>query len=274
MPWRKEKILKQSDSIYNQFLSKAKQRLKYGETNHLEKNGAELTLAKISTDLKKNQEMLYQSQLQIQYLLQSKELFIPTYSSLKIQHITTADFISNHLQIKLIQKQKEANEAAIKVEKAALIPEITMGYYTMTMKGMGADDVLYGSKDRFQSFQMNLGIPIFTGANKARRAAFKINTEILENQVVMQKNQVENEIRAFENKKQNDELILKNYEENILPGAKLMIATANNQLYKGEINYMEWSWIMNQALESRLDYLEKVKSFNDTIIQLLYQTIN
>ena len=96
----------------------------------------------------------------------------------------------------------------------------------------------------------------------------------MENQVVLQKNQVENEIRAFENKKQNDELILKNYEENILPGTKLMIATANNQLYKGEINYMEWSWIMNQALESRLDYLEKVKSFNDTIIQLLYQTIN
>jgi len=270
----KEKVLKQSDSIYNQFLSKAKQRLKYGETNQLEKNTAELVLAKNTADFKKNQEMLYQLQLQLQYLLQSKELIFPTYSSVKIQHITTTDFVSNHLQIRLIQKQKESNEAAIKVEKAALIPEITLGYYTMTMKGMGADDVLYGSKDRFQSFQMNLGIPVFTGANRARRAAYKINTEVLENQVVLQKNQLENDIRAFENKKQNDELILKNYENNILPGAKLMIATANNQLYKGEINYMEWSWIMNQALESRLDYLEKVKSFNDAIVQLLYQTLN
>lgn len=270
----REKVLKQSDSIYNQFLSKAKQRLKYGETNHLEKNAAELALAKISADLKRNQEIFYQLQLQIQYLLQSKEVLIPTYSALKIKQITASDFVANHVQVQRIQKEKAANEAAIKVEKAALIPEVTLGYYTMTMKGMGADDVWYGSKDRFQSFQLNLGIPVFTGANKARREAYKINIEILENQAVLQKNQVENVIRAFEIKKQNDELILKNYEENVLPGAKLMITTANNQLIKGEINYMEWSWIMNQALESRLDYLEKIKSFNDGIIQLLYQTIN
>ena len=38
----------------------------------------------------------------------------------------------------------------------------------MTMKGMGADEVLYGNKDRFQSFQFNLGIPLFAGANKAK----------------------------------------------------------------------------------------------------------
>ena len=70
------------------------------------------------------------------------------------------------------------------------------------------------------------------------------------------------------------ELILKNYEDNVLPGSKSMIITATNQMLKGEINYMEWSWIMNQALESRLDYLDKVKSYNDGIIQILYQTIN
>jgi cobalt-zinc-cadmium resistance protein CzcA len=81
-------------------------------------------------------------------------------------------------------------------------------------------------------------------------------------------------LQTFENKRQNDELILKNYEDNVLPGAKSMITTATNQMLKGEINYMEWSWIMNQALESRLDYLDKVKSYNDGIIQILYQTIN
>ena len=37
---------------------------------------------------------------------------------------------------------------------------------------------------------------------------------------------------------------------------------------------MEWSWIMQQALASRLDYLEKVKSYNDALIQVLYPTIN
>lgn len=270
----REKVLLQSDSIYNQFLEKAKLRLKLGETNHLEKNGAELAVAKITADLKKNQELIYQLQLQMQYLIQSKEILMPNYSSVKIENQSYSDFVSNHLQLQMIEKEKRANEAAIKVEKAALIPEITVGYYSMTMQGMGADDVLYGSGTRFQSFQLNLGIPIFNGANKARREAYKINSTILSNQSELQKKLVENTWQSFENKRNNDLLVLKNYEENVLPGATSMISTANNQIFKGEINFMEWSWIMNQALESRLDYLEKVKSYNDAIIQVLYQTTN
>lgn len=270
----REKVLLQSDSIYKQFLEKAKLRLKWGETNHLEKNGAELAVAKITADLKKNQELIYQLQLQMQYLIQSKQILMPDYSNVKIENQSYSDFVSNHLQLQMIEKEKRANEAAIKVEKAALIPEITVGYYSMTMQGMGADDVLYGSGTRFQSFQLNLGIPIFNGANKARREAYKINSTILSNQSELQKKRIENTWQSFENKRNNDLLVLKNYEENVLPGATSMISTANNQIFKGEINFMEWSWIMNQALESRLDYLEKVKSYNDAIIQVLYQTTN
>ena len=106
-------------------------------------------------------ELIYQLQLQMQYLIQSKEILMPNYSSVKIENQSYSDFVSNHLQLQMIEKEKRANEAAIKVEKAALIPEITVGYYSMTMQGMGADDVLYGSGTRFQSFQLNLGIPIF-----------------------------------------------------------------------------------------------------------------
>jgi cobalt-zinc-cadmium resistance protein CzcA len=207
-------------------------------------------------------------------LLQTKNLFLPDYFDLKIASADVTDFLLKNSQLQRLEKEKIANEAAIKIEKASLIPEITAGYYSMTMKGMGADEVLYSGSNRFQSFQLNLGIPIFTGANKAKREAYKIQGEILENQMLLQKKELENSLQTFENKRQNDELILKNYEDNVLPGAKSMITTATNQMLKGEINYMEWSWIMNQALESRLDYLDKVKSYNDGIIQILYQTIN
>ncbi|WMW78016.1 CusA/CzcA family heavy metal efflux RND transporter [Flavobacterium sp. 20NA77.7] len=270
----REKVLQHTDSIYKEFLSKAKLRLKLGETNHLEKNGAELAVAKIAADRRRNQEQIFELQLQLQYLLQTKNLFLPDYSDLKIASADVTDFLLKNSQLQRLEKEKIANEAAIKVEKASLIPEITAGYYSMTMKGMGADEVLYSGSNRFQSFQLNLGIPIFTGANKAKREAYKIQGEILENQMVLQKKELENSLQTFENKRQNDELILKNYEDNVLLGAKSMITTATNQMLKGQINYMEWSWIMNQALESRLDYLDKVKSYNDGIIQILYQTIN
>lgn len=270
----REKVLKQSDSIYHQFLDKATVRLKLGETNHLEKNGAELALAKIMAEIKKNQDIIRQLQLQIQYLLQSNEIVIPDYSDVKIKHQLSEEFVINNLQLQVLEKQKLINEAAIKVEKSALIPEITLGYYRTTMQGMGANDVFYNRDTRFQSFQLNLGIPIFNGANKARREVYKIQNDILTNQLVLQKKQLENTQQAFVSKSQNDLLVLKTYEDSVLLGANSMILTANNQIQKGEINFMEWSWIMNQALESRLDYLEKVKSYNDAIIEVLYQTTN
>lgn len=270
----KEKVLHQSDSIYNQFLEKAKLRLKLGETNQLEKNAAELAVAKIHADLKKNQEEQYRLQVQMQYFIQTKEWIRPSYSMVKIENQSLDDFITKHIQLQVLEKEKAANEAAIKMEKAALIPEISLGYFSMTMKGMGADDVQYGTGTRFQSMQLNLGIPVFNGANRARREAYAIHTTILTNQSELQKKELENTWQVFENKRQNDVLVLKYYEENVLSGAKAMISTANNQFYKGDIHFMEWSWIMNQALESRLDYLEKVKSYNDGIIQMLYQTTN
>ena len=270
----REKVLQQSDSIYTQFLEKAKLRLQAGETNHLEKNGAELALASIKADFKKNQEMIYQLQLQMQYLLSTTDWVMPAYTDLKIEGQIAADFETNHLRLQLIEKEKRANEVAIQVEKAALFPEITLGYFSMTMQGMGADDVQYGSGVRFQSFQLNLGIPVFNGANRARRAAYKINGTILANQSELQKKELEQAKLAFQNKHQNDVLVLKNYENQVLPGAQSMIKTADKQLFKGEINFMEWSWIMQQALASRLDYLEKVKSYNDALIQVLYPTIN
>ena len=56
---------------------------------------------------------------------------------MKIEGQIAADFETNHLRLQLIEKEKELMKRRYKLKKAALFPEITLGYYSMTMQGMG-----------------------------------------------------------------------------------------------------------------------------------------
>ena len=60
------------------------------------------------------------------------------------------------------------------------------------------------------------------------------------------------------------------YENKALKEAGLLEKTANAQFMQGEINYLEWMLLQNQAIVIKSNYLEAVKSLNESIIQLNY----
>lgn len=265
---KKEKVLITTDSIYSEFINKAKLRLRLGETNVIEKSSAELAKARILSELNSVQEEKLSLSLQLQYVLQSEVAFTP--SSLILNGEEVKNFDQNHLQIALLEQEKKNNEVAIRTEKAQLIPDISLGYYSTTMIGTGANDKTYGSSDRFNSVQLALGLPVFNGANKARREALKINNDVLNNQLEAQKKMLSNIYANFKLKNKNSEALLKKYESEILPEASKIAKAANAQYINGEISFLEWSVLMNQSFEAHLNYLATVKNHNDAIITMLY----
>jgi cobalt-zinc-cadmium resistance protein CzcA len=60
------------------------------------------------------------------------------------------------------------------------------------------------------------------------------------------------------------------YESNTLNNAQLIIETANKQFANGEINYIEWVMLTNQAIAIKNEYLNGVYNLNESIIQLNY----
>ena len=58
------------------------------------------------------------------------------------------------------------------------------------------------------------------------------------------------------------------YRENALHKADLLIQTANQQFQKKEIEYIAYFEALESALKIQLDYLEKVKLYNQTAIEL------
>jgi cobalt-zinc-cadmium resistance protein CzcA len=60
------------------------------------------------------------------------------------------------------------------------------------------------------------------------------------------------------------------YESKTLNNAQLIIETANKQFANGDINYIEWVMLTNQAIAIKNEYLNGVYHLKESIIQLNY----
>jgi cobalt-zinc-cadmium resistance protein CzcA len=63
---------------------------------------------------------------------------------------------------------------------------------------------------------------------------------------------------------------VQNFEQNLLPNAEKISKLASEQFVKGEINYLEWSMLINQVVEIQSQYLNAVQSLNIRSIELNY----
>lgn len=64
------------------------------------------------------------------------------------------------------------------------------------------------------------------------------------------------------------------FEETGLKNAATIKLTLGRQLSKGEINYLEWTVLNQQALSVESDYLDAIKTLNETIILIEYLQSN
>ena len=268
----KEKLLFKNDSIYAAFLSKANLRFTNGESNILEKTTAETQRGAIAIQLNQLEQDIELIKLQFMLLLNTTTHFIPTETSVKIDFNLTNDsnLVNQHPFLKIIEQQKKMSVLNSKLEKSKLMPDLSIGYYNMTMNGAGADNNYYNSSTRFQSVQVGLGIPLFFGSYKAKINASKINQYISENDYVIERNNLQLGYKSVIGQYQTNLETVNYFEKTALKNAKLIFETANKQFLNGELNYLEWVMLTNQAIGIQSNYLDAVKNLNETIIQINY----
>lgn len=268
----KEKLLFKNDSIYAAFLSKANLRFTNGESNILEKTTAETQRGAIAIQLNQLEQDIELIKFQFMLLLNTTTHFIPTETSFKIDFNLTNDsnLVNQHPFLKIIEQQKKMSVLNSKLEKSKLIPDLSIGYYNMTMNGAGADNNYYNSSTRFQSVQVGLGIPLFFGSQRAKINASKINQHISENEYVIERNNLQLGYKSVIGQYQTNLETINYFEKTALKNAKLIFETANKQFLNGELNYLEWVMLTNQAIGIQSNYLDAVKNLNETIIQINY----
>ena len=266
----KKKLLKKADSIFTQYFQRADLRLKKGESNLLEKATAENLRSQAEMQLKSLEKDREISIQKLSFLINDGNLYQnenTNYGILNLENLN-AEYAGNPLILKQLEQEKNIQNAKLLAEKAKLSPSLNLGVNSMTMKGNGADEKYYNATHRFQSGFVGVGIPVFNSAQKSVIEAQKVNQLIAENNyqlgLINLKNQYLQNLRQFQ--KLNDEISY--YQKTGLQNSENILKTANNQFYNGEINYLEWTLLVNQAFEIQNKYIDRLKETNDKIIEI------
>ena len=271
---QKQKILLQNDSVYASFLEKANLRFAKGESNILEKTTAETQRGQIALQLNQLKNDIEILQLQFQLLLNTTSVFIPSVDNPKMIFTAILDTsaIGKHPTLQILQQQKEISAVKTQLEKSKLLPNLNIGYYNMSMMGTGADNLFYNSSTRFNSVQFGLGVPLFFGSQKAKINSSKTLELISQNNYQIGLQTLNAEYQAAFKQYQTQLQTVKYFEETALKNANTITKTANQQFANGDINYLEWTMLINNAVSIQSNYTDAVKNLNQSIIQLSYLT--
>ncbi|MDV3559537.1 CusA/CzcA family heavy metal efflux RND transporter [Elizabethkingia anophelis] len=264
----KERLLLKADSLYADFYAKSLLRLQKGESNILEKTTAQNQKAAINIQLKQVQRELETAKLQWQWLLNSDTVY-KVESPEKIIPLQVDETGKNPV-IQVLEQQKNIAVSQTKVEKSKLLPGLMIGYNLNSFKGTGADDRLYNASPQFHSVQVGFSIPVFSQSQRAKINASKITESITENQLQATSAYLQNRYKQLSESYQRNLEIVNYYESEGLKNAAVVTETIQKQFTNGEINYLDFVMLINQAISIQSNYADAVKMLNDTIIQINY----
>ena len=266
----KRELLQKTDTLFAEFLNKATLRFKAGESNVLEKTTAENQRGQMALQLLQLETDWEIVQLQFQLLLNTEKDFVPMEDAdLGIPFLENdSSLLTSHPEIQFLKQQQQIANAVTKSEQSKLLPDLSFGYNLMGMRGMGPDDKLYNSTPQFHSIQIGLGIPVFTGSQKAKINAAKINENIAANEYEWKLKNFENAYHSAFMEYQKFEEMVRYFESTALKNAATITETAEKQFLNGDINYLEWVLLINQAIGIQSDYIEAVKNLNNALAEL------
>ncbi|MBE2274472.1 MAG: TolC family protein [Flavobacteriales bacterium] len=138
----------------------------------------------------------------------------------------------------------------------------------MTMRGNGADDKNYDGMHRFQSGVIGVGLPIFNSAQKSLIEGQKINQQIAENNYQLAVRNLKNQYAKTSGEYQKLKSEIEYYKTKGLKNAETIMFTANLLQKEGEINYLEYTMLVNQSLDIQNKYIDAQKLLNEKIIEL------
>jgi len=272
----KEKVISKQDSLYTIFADRAKIRWENGETDILEKATADQQKVLLNNQLGSVKMLKEYVITELAWLINDNNKYIPEvtiFSPEKNSFLYDSLSIIHHPALIAADHEIVAARLQTQMEKSALLPDVSLAYRNVSIRGTGADNEVYTAGDRFSSFQIGLGIPIFTKGIRSTIKAAEIMEEVKLNEYNSAKAHLSTQI------KQQYELYLsvlekvKLFEEQALPNAELVRDVAQKQFDLGEINYLEMVMLTNQSFSMENEYIELMRSLNSHVVELKYLTI-
>lgn len=245
--------------IYRKFSQSADAQYKQGEIAYLEKLNATAKQQQIDIQQKQAASDLQIAYRQLNLLLQSDEDISVPFQQLEPILLNEN---TNNAGLRLADEQLRYENALLSVEKNLWLPNINVEVFNGTNR--------YANAKSYWGWQVGVAIPLFFGEQRARVASQKYSVMMAD----YSKQQYQFRYSSM-NEQLRNELI--KYRQNIdyyqTSGKKIsdeLIKFATSSYEVGEIDFFRYIQSLENATQLRLDYLDNLAKYNETVISLNY----
>jgi cobalt-zinc-cadmium resistance protein CzcA len=270
---QKQNLLKYADSLYALFEQKAQLKLKLGESNILEKTTTESQRQQIYNQLNMLNSDIEIALKHFNQMLNDKVPYEPIASSDLYKLISNVD-TSNLSQHPLLISEfhyLNANKYRWKTERNKLLPDLMFGYNSMTIIGLqniDGKETYFNSDKRFSSFMVGLGIPLFFGSQSSRIGASKLQYVKAQIDFNMTQQKLKTDVMVMQEQVKKYQSSFDYYNSQGLNHSKTIANTANLQFNNGDIDYLQFTMLLNQSIGIQSEYLNALQNLNQSKINL------
>lgn len=239
------------DSLYQKNLRRAEIRVELGEVNQVELMAIRSRAKAVSTELLRAHRDLESSQMRLQLLMGSS--LLPMAESLDadlllegVQPNSTSPF----LQRSVLEKERQT--ALLKMKKAALAPEATVGY--------SSQDYFEGG--RLYGFQVGLSIPLLNNVHRKEAKAQRIGLELADSQIEATRMRIDMRRSELDYLMTSEANTIKEYQELVEDVDPEMVRISQLNYEAGTINYLELLNALDLSLSNYQIYAEAVRAYS------------
>jgi outer membrane protein, heavy metal efflux system len=263
-------LLKQQDSLYQAIKTAAQRNFRAGQINKLEELFATNEAANVRNELERSEFELAGQKNALAFITNRQSGFtVEPLSPFFTDSLGNfgRDTIPPALQLQVLQQQISVSQAELKSERAELLPQVTAG----PLFGL---EPPHGESPKRLGFRLSLSVPLWFGQNRARVAAAQLGVQQAAAEREREQQRLNREYSVALGNFRREQRSLAYYATVAEAQANQIIETARRLFEAGETGYTELLRNILSAYQNKAAYLETVRSYNQTVIELNYLTAN
>lgn len=264
-------LLIQQDSLYQTIKKAATRSFEAGQINKLE----ELFASNEANNVN-NQRNLATSELAAQkkaltYIMNFREDFsADTFGPLSPDAFLNLvnDTSISSIQQQVLQQQLAISQQQLKAERAELLPQVNAGPL------FGLQDAHEGLGSKRIGLRVGISVPLWFGQNRSRIRAAQTGVQLAEAERQRDLQDLQRGYQLAVATVTRTQKSLDYYNQTAIKQANEITATALRLFQAGQVSYIETLRNIITAYQTKENYLETLRTYNQAVIELRYLTGN
>ena len=249
------------DSLYTSFLDASNKRYEQGETNYLEKLNAKAKQKEVSVQMNQIKANVEKAYIVLGQYLQTDSSYSVSEDNLNQLSLTPLDTVSHPSLTYFDKKMALTNQMQI-LEKRKLLPDFNFSLFQGLNAGVGDKS--------YMGFQVGIEVPLWSGAQKSKIAAAKSTGTIIKSEIDNYETQLISNYKALLTDLNQLEENINYYNITGKVTAQEILFHAKKAYQNGEIDYFQYTQLLENAKTIELNYLSALFQYNNTVIEANY----